>query len=79
MSGSDAILQELVPYFRGELQKAEDIGDGGSIFPNPFAQVLLTEVELFYQMLECLSCLNRVEVFPLKVFDERDFESLSSL
>jgi hypothetical protein len=36
----------------------------------------LADVELLDQMFESLGCLNRVKVFPLKVFDERDFQSL---
>jgi hypothetical protein len=77
MSGGDAILQELIPDFQGKLQKAKGVGDGRSILTNPFAQVVLTDMKLFDQMLEGLRFLDRVEVLPLQVFDERDFKSLS--
>ena len=64
---------ELLKIF-GELKESQEICDRTAIFPGPQADLLGGQLELLPQPGKGVGCLDGIEVFPLDVFDERDFQ-----
>src|SRR4030042_5153955 len=69
MALCNSIFNQFVFHLRGKFEQSEGVGNRGSIFSDSGGNFLLTDLKLLYQTLEPLGLLNRVEVFPLEVFN----------
>ena len=72
----DAPLGEPALDARGEFQQPHAVGDGGAALADFLGDVVLAEPEFLGKPLVGDGFFNRVEVFALNVFDEREFEHL---
>ena len=76
MSVGDEFLPDGDLHLGRELQKADVVGDGGPVLPDPFAQLLLGEVTLLQQPVVADGDLDGVEVLAVDVLDERQLQHL---
>src|SRR5579862_6421788 len=57
-----------------EAQKADGVGHGGAILCGPQGYILLREVKLGHEALECTRLFHGAEILALDIFHQRDFE-----
>src|SRR5579862_2183243 len=74
MTGGQASLGNQLLNVRRQLQQADQVGYCGPILPSPAANLVVTQLQLPAQAVECLRCFNRVQILALDVFDECNFE-----
>src|SRR5450432_2389802 len=60
-----------------QIEQTQEIRDYRSTFADLLSDVLLTKREFFGQTAVSMSLFNRVQVFPLQIFDQRQLEDLS--
>jgi len=70
----EAALPEMPENFLGKAQEPEGVGDGDAAFADAGGDIFLAEVELVDQLLVALGFLDGVEVLPLEILDQREFE-----
>ena len=61
----------------GQLEKANVVGDGTSLDPDPLRKLFMGIVELFHKTLVDARYFNGVKVLPLQVFDHGYLERLT--
>ena len=62
--------------FAGQFQQTECVGDAGALLSNAFGGLLLGEAELRQESLIGMGLVHRVEIFPLNVFNQGEFQRL---
>jgi hypothetical protein len=58
----------------GELQESQEIRDRAAIFAGPQANLLRAQLKFISQPGKGVGCFDRIEIFPLDVFDQGDFQ-----
>ena len=61
----------------GEVEESQRVRHGRSRPADPGREVVLAEPELLDELPICFGSLERIEVFPLEVLDQRDLELLA--
>lgn len=69
-SGEPALLEQLLNWVL-KAQKPDRIGNRRAIFARALGNLLLCQVELIHQAFKGPSLLDRIEIFSLKIFDQR--------
>ena len=72
--GQDALLQKA-HHLGGQGQEPQGVGDGWPGFAHLLGHLLLGQAVFLHQGLIALGFLHRVQVLPLKVFNEADFHN----
>ncbi len=70
----DGAIGEQSSDSGGELEQSEEVGDGGAVFSDDFADLGMGEGEFVDESFVSFGFLQRVEVTPLQVFDECEGE-----
>lgn len=68
-------MTDVILQFRGELQKAEGVGDEGAAFADLDGGLLLGELKLSNELLVTAGFFDCVEIFALKIFYEGKFQN----
>ena len=74
MAGGNPSVLDKVLYALFQFQQPDSIGDRSAILAGPLGDVLLGEMEIGHQTLECARLLHGVEVFALDVLDQRELQ-----
>src|SRR4030042_6051456 len=74
MAHGDLVFRKIVLDDFGEVEKPEIIGHGSPVLPNTVRDLLLGVVQFPDQSLIDMSDFQGVEVFPMEVFNQRDFK-----
>ena len=64
-------------YFGRKRQQAERIRYGGTGFADTFGELFLRKMIFVHELLHRIRRFDRIQVFPLQVFDERNFFDLA--
>src|ERR1019366_1961383 len=62
--------------FGGELEEAQEVGDGGAVLAGTLRHLLLGEAEFAGEAMKGAGLLDRIEVLALEVLDDGDFHGL---
>ncbi len=62
---------DVLPYFVRQTQQSNDVGDRRTIFANRVGDLFLREMEFVGEPSVGVRLLHRIEIFALKVFDQR--------
>ena len=74
MSECDCSIAKESANCCGELEEAEEVGDGGSILSDNFADLRVRECELVHEPFVAFRFFQWIEVGALKVFDQGERE-----
>jgi hypothetical protein len=72
MSHGKAVFRHKELDVSGESQQPDDVGDGSPVLAGPAGDLLVAEVELPGEAVECVRYLDGVEVLSLNVLNEGD-------
>src|SRR5690625_3178935 len=75
MTRTDLSVPECLQCGLGELKETQDVGHRAAALAHALRDRLLCQAQV-HQLLEGIRLLNRIEVFPLKVLDDRDLKYL---
>jgi hypothetical protein len=76
MAHGEAVLSKEILDVGGELEEAEGVGDGATVFAGATGDVVMAEVELAREAVEGVGDLDGVEILALYVLNQRDFEQV---
>lgn len=74
MAGREAALFDQVLDHGFQLQEAQRVGDGSAILSGALGDMLLSEIELIGEALECAGLFHGIQIFALEILDERHLE-----
>src|SRR5688572_6779608 len=77
MAGAELSVLNEIDYVLRKLQKPRQVRYRRAIFPHPFRNVLVAQRELVTETLIGAGLLNRVQILPLDVLDNRLLEHVT--
>jgi hypothetical protein len=72
----DAVLCEKKLDIGGQLQEAQHVSDGGSVFSGAAGDVFVAQLVLSMEAVEGLGDFDGIKIFALDVFDQADFKEV---
>ena len=77
MADGEPLLLEEGLDFRGQVEEAHRVGDGGPALADALGDVFLGEAEVFVQALVGGGLFNGIEILALEILDEGELEDLA--
>src|SRR5260370_23666985 len=74
MAHRKTALRQQQLHVPREAQQPDHVGDRGAILASAVGDLLMAEVDLAREALECLRGLDWVQIFPLEILDESNLE-----